>query len=181
MSKPNSGLFVGTKGQRAKEPLPDDKKPSRSEIIANMQVEANHWAEDEAQRLLDISKRQRDKFNTVCVVYDELTERYYYGRNSGIKINNSILNPIIFGSDDAKGLLPQRSLNNYELGNCAEVDAINNALNAGAKLANLHIMVLHSTTNNFGSTKKSCENCTYAFKGIVKENYSGWSEIKDGI
>ena len=64
--------------------------------------------------------------------------------------------------------------NAYEIGNCAEVHAINNALNDGAKLENLHLSTIHVTVSRFGELKVACENCTYAFKGKVAINYAGW-------
>lgn len=56
----------------------------------------------------------------------------------------------------------------------------NNALNAGAKLENLHITTLdvkkkHIRSHNIIG-KCACENCTYTFKGKVKNNNSGWKE-----
>ena len=65
-------------------------------------------------------------------------------------------------------------MNQYEVGNCAEIHAINKALNDGAKLEKLKLYTIHTTRNNFGKPKKACENCTYALKGKIKKNYSGW-------
>lgn len=93
-----------------------------------------------------LTKTQREKFNTATVVFDETHS----------------------------GLLPPRSLNKYALGNCAEVDGINDALNDGAKLENLHIYTIHTTRGRMGEEKIACENCTYAFKGRIKRNNTGW-------
>ena len=101
---------------------------------------------------------------------------YYYGRNGGIEKNGSPKSPILFGDSTHDGILPKQSLNNYKIGNCAEVDAINNALNAGAKLENLHITTIHTTPGNMGEYKRACENCTQSFMGRVKRNYTGWHE-----
>lgn len=109
-----------------------------------------------------------------AVVYDESSGKYYYGRNGGYREKDYVRNPILFGDDVHKGLLPASSLNNYPVGNCAEVDAVNRALNAGAKLKDLHLTTIHVTKKHFGEYKPSCENCTYTFKGRLKENYSGW-------
>lgn len=141
-----------------------------------MHKKIKSWANDEAERLSGISKRQREKFNTASIVYDESTGKYYYGKNKGISINNTFKNPILFGDDNSKGILPEKSLNKYIVGNCAEVDAVNNALNDGAKLENLYMSTIHTTNNSFGDLKSACENCTYTFKGKIVENYAGWFE-----
>ena len=64
------------------------------------------------------------------------TGKYYNGRNHGIEIDHSKKNPILFGDTNHKGLLPEKSLNRLPLGNCAEIHAVNKALNDGAKLKN---------------------------------------------
>ena len=61
-----------------------------------MHKKIKSWANDEAERLSGISKRQREKFNTASIVYDESTGKYYYGKNKGISINNTFKNPILF-------------------------------------------------------------------------------------
>ena len=84
--------------------------------------------------------------------------------------------PILFGDSSQEGILPKKSLNQYEVGNCAEVHAINQSLNAGAKLENLHITTIHTTKGSMGKAKEACENCTFAFKGKVKHNNTGWKK-----
>lgn len=134
------------------------------------------WATNEADKLSKISKRKRDKFNTASIVYDKSTGKCYYGRNNGININGRSKNHILFGDSKHKGILPEKSFNRYAVGNCAEVDAVNNALNDGAKLENLYMSTIHTTKFNFGDLKSACENCTYTFKGRIIENYAGWFE-----
>ncbi|MBY6802542.1 hypothetical protein FDC50_16235 [Clostridium botulinum] len=63
----------------------------------------------------------------------------------------------------------EESLNDYQLGNCAEVDGVNQALNNNANLEDLYIYTIDTTTNNFGTPKPYCENCTYTFKGKVSD------------
>ena len=75
-----------------------------------------------------------------------------------------------------KGILPSESREPFPVGNCAEVDAINSALNDGASLSNLHISVISMKKKMMGTPMKSCLNCTFAFKGKIKANYSGWKE-----
>lgn len=158
MSKGYSGHFSGTKGA----------KHGSGTIKSQQQQKAVEWAKNHRN---EVSRRIYDKMNTVTVAYDESTGKYYYGKNGGISLNNSPKNPVLFGEN---GILPKSSLNRFPLGHCAEVDAINNALNDGAKLSNLHIYTIGTTKKDFGTAKCACENCTYAFKGKVKSNNSGW-------
>jgi len=174
MSKGTSGHFSGTKGSNVTNHSGVGKGSS-----GHMKSSVTSWAKEQADALSKTSKRQREKFNTASVVYDEKTGKYYYGRNNGIEKDGSKKNPKLFGDSNHKGILPTKSLNQYEVGNCAEVDAINKALNAGAKLENLHITTIHTTKNNFGTNKHACQNCTHAFKGKVKKNNTGWHQEGD--
>ncbi len=163
MSKGHSNFFHGTIG---------DKKDNGSLEKLNKKIIS--WSKEKVDELNKISHRQRNKFNTACIVYDESTGKYYNGYNHGIVIENEKKNAILFGDSRNKGLLPNYSLNQYEVGNCAEIHAINKALNDGAKLENLKLYTIHTTRNNFGKPKEACENCKYALKGKIKKNYSGW-------
>lgn len=167
MSKNSSGLFSGTKGSR----IAQSVKPSYQ------RERVTSWAQREADSLANVSKRQRDKFKTACIAVDEETGNLYFGRNGGIDKNNSTHNPLLFGDSTHKGVLPDKSLNNYPSPwNCAESDAINNALNSGAKLENIHIYTIDTTKNNFGKDKPSCANCTAAYKGRIRRNNTGWNK-----
>ena len=163
MSKGFSRKFPGTRGARQ---YGGTSRQLRSHVTT--------WAESTAKRLSNVSNRQRDKFNTATVVYDERTGKYYNGRNHGIEIDHDKKNPILFGDSTHEGLLPKKSLNNYPLGNCAEIHAINKALNDKANLSDLKMYTIHATKSSFGKAKPACKNCTYTLKGKVKKNYTGW-------
>lgn len=167
MSKGGSGLFTGTKGDRA-----------HGGTKAQLQSRVTSWAQETADRLEQKSKRQRDKFNTAAVVYDEKTGKYYNGRNHGIEIDHDKKNPILFGDSTHDGLLPKESLNHLAVGNCAEIHAVNKALNDGANISDLKIYTIHATKKSFGKPKPSCENCTHALKGNIKTNFTGWEGEK---
>ena len=169
MSKSSSGHFFGTIGQRKQAKEAIKTKHTNNATQNHRHVVA--WAEVIAKGL---SKKERRKFNTAAVVFDERTGKYYYGRNGGIMLTKAKKNAILFGDSKHIGIIPSRSLNKYPLGNCAEVEAINNALNDNAKLSDLHITTIHSTKNKFGKRKRACQNCTVAFKGKIKRNYTGW-------
>ena len=169
MSKPISGLFKGTKVS-----LQKHFKTSPKNIPTQNLRHVKEFAEKTAEELSSISNTQRSKFNTATVVYDEKNDKYYYGINKGIFKNGTEKNKILFGDNTHEGILPKESLNNYRIGNCSEVDAINNALNDGAKLEDLHLTTIHASQNRMGEPKSSCQNCTYSFKGRVKRNYTGW-------
>lgn len=140
-----------------------------------MQNTVKSWAQNEADKLAATSNKKRRDFNTASIVYDESSGQYFYGRNNGIKLTATPKNPELFGKN---GVLPKESLNSYSLGNCAEVDAINNALNAGAKLENLTLLTIHASKKGFGKPKPACENCTFSFKGKIKHNHSGWKDTE---
>lgn len=169
MSKASSGLFQGTIGHKNK----SNVKTGKSNATQNRR-HVLLWAQEKVKGLANISNRQREKFNTASVAYDESTGKYYYGRNNVIEKNGTDKNPILFGDNTHEGILPKHSLNDYKVGNCAEVDAINKALNDGAKLENLHLTTIYTTSSNMGKKKTACKNCTYSFKGKVKRNYTGW-------
>ena len=175
MSKSYSGLFSGTKGASLGNGS-SGGKPSSSQIKAISRERVSRWAERKRDEL---SGNEKKKFDAACVVYDEETGKFYYGRNRGYLEDGYVKNPILFGDATHDGLLPKESLNKYPVGNCAEVDAINHALNAGASIDHLHITTIHTTKSHFGEYKESCDNCKYAFKDRIKANYSGWEEEKD--
>lgn len=167
MCKANSHQFKGTRGQRIAQGL----SPS------NQKEKVTAWAEDMVKYLEGKSKRQREKFKTACVAFDEATGNLYFGRNKGINhdASNVEKNRVLFGDINNKGILPEKSLNDYPTSwNCAETDAINKALNAGAKLKNIHIYTINTLNSNFGKPKSSCENCTEAYKDRIKANNTGW-------
>lgn len=126
------------------------------------------WA---AKKAKSLSKKERKMFTTACVAVDTETGKEYFGRNKGIFLEKQSKNSLLFGRN---GLLPKSSLNDFPLGNCAEVDAINRALNAGVKIGSIQIKIIRTTKNHFGNNIRSCKNCTHAFKGKIKRNYSGW-------
>ena len=119
------------------------------------------WARMEES--LANSNRQLDKFNTATVVYDARTGNYYYGMNRGVQLSGDTLNLSL------ESWLPESSLNQYRLGNCAEVDAVNQALNSGANASDLYLYTIN-TKNNV--SKPVCENCIYIFGDRVADVFS---------
>ncbi|MCR5798710.1 MAG: hypothetical protein K6G69_01420 [Lachnospiraceae bacterium] len=142
-----------------------------SQIKHESKINVMKWAK---QKRDELSGKTKKNFNTACVVYDIETGNYYYGRNGGYHEKYYDRNSLLFGDDTNAGLLPRVSMNKYPVGNCAEVDAVNHALNKGAKLGNLYMTTIHTTKNQFGNYKSACENCTYTFKGRINDNFSGW-------
>ena len=136
-----------------------------------MHKTAVSWAKSYEKEL---SKRQSRRFNTACVAYDKKNDRYFYGRNGGIEKSNSEKNAILFGTEEKKGLLPEESATAYPVHNCAEIDAVNNALNAGAKIGDLALITIHTRIDKHGELKEACINCTRTLKGKININYSGW-------
>lgn len=143
------------------------------------------WANDYKNQM---QKGNRKYFNTGTVVYDETTNTLYYGRNAGIKYHEPDLNPIIFGDDEHERILRDASdsKEDWTVDNCAEVDAVNTALNDGAQLKNLHMYtiwledgVIDGVKHYAGDEKAACENCTYAFWGRIGQNSCGWTFAED--
>lgn len=156
------GLYSGTRGSRVHMPKDNAKR---------MRSEATNWANQQIDKLAKQSNKKREKFTTASLAYDSESGKYFYGRNKGIEMKGDKKNPLLFSEN---GILPEKSLNNYPVGNCAEVDAINQALNSGAKLENITIYTIHTTKGHVGRRKEACENCTFAFKGKIKKNHTGW-------
>lgn len=103
-------------------------------------------------------EKEGGRISVVSSAFDDATGMSYYGVNRGYFLSGEKLNPQL-----AK-LMPGVSLNDYPLGNCAEFQAINRALNAGAKLKNLHVYTMKITTK---MPFIACENCTFMFNGKV--------------
>ncbi|MDO4498627.1 MAG: hypothetical protein Q4B51_03265 [Coriobacteriaceae bacterium] len=156
-----SGIYSGTYGS---------SQSSSPHSATSMHKSVTDWA----QRMQkELKGGQKKRFNTACAVVDTQTGHTFYGRNRGIEETGSPKNPILFGDGTHGGIMPTASLNEYSVGNCAEAHAVNSALNAGAKLENLQMITVHVTRKSFGELKEACENCTYAFRGRIKGNYSG--------
>ena len=95
------------------------------------------------------------------VVYDTVKNSYYYGRSNwaGISINTEL-----------EALVPSESLASWNnVYNCAEMDAINQALNKGSNLEYLQLYTVYTKT---GNPAVMCENCFYSFaNGNVSNVY----------
>lgn len=160
MSKASSHQFSGTKGERI----------AQGKIPENQHKQVTAWAEDVVARI-NAAGGDRDRFNTACVAFDESTGQLYYGRNGGVDRFGPDLHPAI------KDILPPQNLEKWpSTWNCAETDAINNALHDGASLSNLHIYTISTRSRSFGRDKTSCKNCTHMYKDRIKKNNTGWSE-----
>jgi len=160
MSKASSHQFSGTKGEK----IAQGKNPE------NQKKQVVAWAEDVISHI-NAKDGDRDSFNTACVAFDESTGALYFGRNGGVDRFGPNLHPSI------QNILPTHNLEKWpSTWNCAETDAINNALHNGASLENLHIYTISTRPRNFGRDKISCKNCTYMYKGLIKKNNTGWSE-----
>ena len=173
MSKDSSGLFSGTSGAKS-----TSSGRSNAVIKKYSKQRVKDWAKSEQKRLTGRSKKD---FNTACVVYDETTGKYYYGRNGAPFEKGYNKNSKLFGKNGLlEKKLPEGSLNIYKVGDGAEVDAVSKALNDGGRLSNLQMTTINVTEKGFGKNKPACENCETVFKGKVKQNYTGWIGEDDG-
>lgn len=87
------------------------------------------------------------------------TGQTYHGQNRALSKGN--INP------ELQSLLPQESLEAWETHNCAECDALNNALNAGAKVEDLemHTLKLNRKTGKLENFPR-CNNCKITTKDV---------------
>ncbi|KAA8756746.1 RHS repeat-associated core domain-containing protein [Paenibacillus sp. UASWS1643] len=144
--------------------------PSDEELLSSV----SEWSN--MQKSIAPSNRKRDLFNTATLAYDAKTGNYYYGMNKGVDLSGDVKNTVLFGNKNQVGILPKNSLNDYKVGNCSEVDAINQALNQNAKLNDLYLVTIETTRSSFGKTRLACENCTSTFKGTVADAITGWTK-----
>ncbi|WP_276571679.1 RHS repeat-associated core domain-containing protein, partial [Coprococcus comes] len=150
-SSPKPGHITEMATKDLKPEIPSEQKLKES---------VGEWAKMETKLAEKISKRKADRFNTASVVYDSGTGKYYYGMNKGLQISGDKLNETLAEA------LPKQSLNQYRVGNCAEVDAVNQALNNGSFMENLYIYTINTKT---GVGKQMCENCVYTFEDKVAQ------------
>lgn len=119
---------------------------------------------------------------SVCyaVAIDTLTKKFYPGVSGGLtNRENVIIN------DKLKNILDKvKKIEDWDIKNCAEPDAVNEALNAGAKLENILIYNrdLAIAMMKKKEPKAPCLNCTQwvyqIYSKQVSEEYSGFLGIK---
>ncbi|MDR6545178.1 hypothetical protein J2810_001220 [Chryseobacterium rhizosphaerae] len=107
----------------------------------------------------DILSSSGKKPYVISAVIDSETGRVFYGTNRTIKSMNEV-NPTL------KSHLPKQSLEEWSTYNCAECDAFNSALNAGAKWKNLKDMHTMQFKNGKYIDFTRCQNCQQTFKSI---------------
>lgn len=131
-------------------------------IRVEMEIELNEWVK--LQRELAPSKTQKGSFNTATIVRDKITGKYYFGSNKGVFAKGGTLETL---EKDLQMRLPKESTNSYRLGNCAECDAVNQALKDNAKWGDLQMYTLQVDPVS-GKTffKPLCTNCEFTFKGV---------------
>lgn len=127
--------------------------------LSEMRNSVDEWVR--LQRQLTTSNNQLREFNTATILYNKATGKYYYGANKGIAVSGSEIHPTLAAK------LPETSTNSYKLGNCAECDAVNQALHDGANWSDLQMHTVGVQWNT-GATfpKPLCSNCEITFEGI---------------
>lgn len=102
------------------------------------------------------------------------TGRKYYCRNAGVGLSGAPKNPLLFRSDGTTVLLPQASLNRLKVGNCAEVDAVSQALNDGAHISNLRWSIwtkAPSGTNGPSKVVEVLPECLFEFPTFEQSDF----------
>lgn len=108
---------------------------------------------DRAKELQKLPASKRPTMTSAAV--DVNTGNIYYG-NSGSISNN--INSTLIDS------MPKSSLTNWKVANCAEFNAVNNALNAGANMSNLVVTTVRVKTLTLASM---CFNCQASLQGVL--------------
>ena len=112
-----------------------------------------------AQRALVLAALKERPY-MISAVTDAKTGITYFGENRGIKSLEDV-------NDALKGKLPEKSkYDDYTTYNCAECDAYNNALKAGAKwedLQDLHTQKWDNKSKSYIDVER-CDNCKTTFK-----------------
>ena len=130
------------------------------------------YAKKTAEELKKESNNKRRNFNTAAIAYDIRTGQTYFGRNGFVEEKVH---------DILKQLGPETTINGLKLGNCAEMEAVTKALNAGARLEDIKLLVIEAKEKGFGTLNPLCENCDYTLNNWslgprIKETYSGTSD-----
>ena len=107
------------------------------------------------------SNRQLNKFRAATVVFDSKSGQYYYGMNRGIRMKGDMID------GQLAEWLPKETLCYLPVGNCAEVDAVNQALKA-----NINDLYLYTIDVENYLPKAMCDNCIYTFADKVAEVFS---------
>lgn len=127
--------------------------------LTQMRNSVDEWIA--LQRQLATSNNQLREFNTATILYNKATGKYYYGANRGITVSGAEIHPTLTSH------LPETSTNAYKIGNCAECDAVNQALHDGANWDDLQMHTVGVQWNTGGTFPKPlCSNCEVTFTGI---------------
>lgn len=105
----------------------------------------------------------------ISVIVDRKTGKVFTGKSGGLKGKTV--------NEQLKKLLPKESLKEWSTTNCAECEALNNALNAGAKLENMemHTLQIDKKTGTYIEVNK-CANCEITTKDIKTTSQSKGSK-----
>lgn len=123
-----------------------------SGAVASKIADAKEMAVQRAAQLRDILSKRKLPMGTSAAV-DRTTGNVYYG-NSGTISNN--INKVL------QARMPNPSLQKWPVANCAEFNAVNNALNSGAKITNLDVATVVVKT---GQAFPMCKNCQITIFG----------------
>ena len=97
------------------------------------------------------------KLDFMTATYDRISNNYTFAYNSETRLLENTLNPKL------QGLGARTS--------CAEIQAINKALNSGSQLNNLYIYTIKAQD---GSIAYACRSCSRVLRGKVAGVFTGW-------
>jgi len=124
-----------------------------SKTLEELRAALNQWADEQ--------NFHHDP-NCVSVVYDTANDTYYYGRSSWNYAGGDI-------HPDLQSIAPSSSYYDWNTFNCAEMDAVNQALYDGAYLGDLQMYTSYYDTRDAAAM---CANCFETFSnGRVQNVY----------
>jgi hypothetical protein len=107
----------------------------------------------------------------ITAIVDTKTGRVYYGRSGGL-VNTMEKNPMLVSEiekvkNQAKIKVGKETFTDWDVSNCAECDALNQALNDGADIKNLemHTVKIDKKTGAVTDFER-CDNCKLTTKDV---------------
>ena len=121
--------------------------------VAKAAIISKNAALAHAKELQQLPRRKGPRATSAAV--DVKSGAIYYGESGTISNN---INPILANQ------MPMVSRTSWVVPNCAEFNAVNNALNAGAKLENLVVTTVKVRTLTL---MPMCKNCQISIQGVL--------------
>ncbi|SRX75279.1 RHS repeat-associated core domain-containing protein [Aequorivita antarctica] len=120
-------------------------------------------------KLLQQTRSIKKTPRSVTAVYDKSTGRVYLGESGKLKSGDNI-------HPDLKKILPEKSSEKWDVENCSECDALNQAFSDGVKVQNIEIHTVKIDNRTKGGDIidfPACENCNTTTKDMINTSNDG--------